>query len=400
VVQRYGAGVAGGAESLTRMLAEQLSARGDDVSVLTSCAVDYRTWRDDFTPGITVEAGVTVHRLSVPKTRDAERFGALSARTIGRQPPALVQQAWMREQGPVPERFVEHLGALASHSDVAMFMTYLYPTTYFGIRSVSSQVPTILHPTAHDELPMRIPLIRENFDHATGLAYSTPEEQALVETRFRPTATSSVIGIGFDPSPPTGDAERFRSTFGLGTDPYLLYMGRIDPNKAADEAIELVRSYRRLRGSRLRLVLVGQPAMEIPDDDGIAVTGFVDDSVRWDALAGSVALLQPSYQESFSMVVAESWTAGVPGLVQGRCDVLAGLAERSGGALAYSDGREFVASVDLLLESADLRTEMGRRGRQHVLDNFTWDVVMERYESLIEASVDSFAASKPPSRRR
>jgi glycosyltransferase involved in cell wall biosynthesis len=134
--------------------------------------------------------------------------------------------------------------------------------------------------------------------------------------------------------------------------------------------------------------------MAVPDDEGIVVTGFVDDAVRWDALAGCAALLQPSYQESFSMVLAEAWTAAVPGLVQGRCDVLAGLARRSRGALVYTNGREFTAAVDVLLDSETLRRELGAHGRQHVLDNFTWDQVMDRYDSLTEAAIASFSASE------
>jgi glycosyltransferase involved in cell wall biosynthesis len=246
---------------------------------------------------------------------------------------------------------------------------------------------------------MRLPLIRSNFDHVTAIAYSTPEEQALVERRFRPNTISSVIGIGFDTDPPAGDGAKFRAAYGLGSDPYLLFLGRIDPNKAADEAVELVRTYRRARDSNLRLVLVGEPAVELPDDDGIVVTGFVDDAVRWDALDGCTALLQPSYQESFSMVLAEAWSAGVSGLVQSQCDVLAGFAERSRGALAYSGVREFVTCVDLLLDQSDLRSELGRNGQRHVQENFTWSAVMNRYESLLLASVDAFTSARAASCR-
>jgi hypothetical protein len=66
VVPRYGAQVIGGAEYGARMLAERLARRpGWTVEVLTTCALDARTWADELPAGTTVEAGVPVHRFPV-----------------------------------------------------------------------------------------------------------------------------------------------------------------------------------------------------------------------------------------------------------------------------------------------------------------------------------------------
>ncbi len=52
-VPRYGAEVVGGAETLCRLLAENLAAHGTPVEVLTTCAVDHFTWADHHPEGTT-----------------------------------------------------------------------------------------------------------------------------------------------------------------------------------------------------------------------------------------------------------------------------------------------------------------------------------------------------------
>ena len=73
VVQRYGAGVAGGSEMHCRQLAERLSAH-HDVTVLTTCARDYVTWQNAFPAGESLEGRVRVHRFPVAHPRNLKAF--------------------------------------------------------------------------------------------------------------------------------------------------------------------------------------------------------------------------------------------------------------------------------------------------------------------------------------
>jgi len=115
------------------------------------------------------------------------------------------------------------------------------------------------------------------------------------------------------------------------------------------------------------------------------VTGFVeDDAVRNSAIAGALALAQPSYFESFSMVLAEAFAQSRPALVQRRCSVLLGHARRSNAALPYAGFAEFEAALDLLRERGALADEMGRNGRRYVEATYTWDLVLDRYEALLD----------------
>ena len=65
VVQRYGLEVNGGAEQHARWLAERLAATAD-VTVLTTCALDYITWADHYPAGEETINGLSLIHISEP----------------------------------------------------------------------------------------------------------------------------------------------------------------------------------------------------------------------------------------------------------------------------------------------------------------------------------------------
>jgi glycosyltransferase involved in cell wall biosynthesis len=248
-------------------------------------------------------------------------------------------------------------------------------------------VPTLLHSTAHDEPPLRLSIFEEVLRAPDEFVFLTPEEGELVHERFPSSPPGEVVGIGMETSNP-GDADSFRRGFGLGTDPYLLYVGRVDPAKGAAELIDYFVAYKNRNpksrdGADLRLVLLGERLIDVPDRSDIIVTGFVDEATRDAALAGTLALVHPSYFESFAMVLTEAFAQRRPALVQGRCAVLNGHAHRSGAALPYNGFAEFEAAVDTLLASPDLADALGRAGRRYIEREYDWDVVMARYERVL-----------------
>lgn len=385
VVQRYGHEVAGGAELHCRQFATRLAQRGHRVEALTSCAVSYVDWADHYPPGLSEVDGVGVHRLPVSRPRNARLFRSLDARTVwGRKPvPLYLQEEWMRLQGPELPGLRPWLADHAPAYDVVVFFTYLYFTTWAGLPVASTRTATVLHPTAHDEPPLALPLFDTTFRHPTAFAFSTEEERALVERRFHIRPLHDLIGIGFDLDA-EGDGARFRSRYGLADDPYLLFVGRIDPGKGSDELFEHFRTFKERNPGPLRLVVVGEPVKPLPPHPDVVVTGFVDDATKNDAYAGASAFVQPSYFESFSMVLSEAWVHRLPALVQGHCDVLVGQARRSDGALPYRGYEQFETALRLLVDRPAVGRALGERGRRYVESRYQWETVMERYERLLQ----------------
>jgi glycosyltransferase involved in cell wall biosynthesis len=386
VVQRYGREVAGGAEQLCRMYGPRLAARGHDVHVLTTCARSYVDWANFYPPGTEVMDGVTVTRLPVRRARDHDVFGVLQHRVMaGRKPvPWFLQQEWMRQQGPEVDGLAPWLEENVSSYDLAEFFTYLYYTTWAGLPVAARRVPTILHPNAHDEPPILLPLFDPVFRHARALGLLTVEELDLIRHRFRIRRPCSVLGVGVDLEPP-GDEAAFRASLpGLGERPYLLYVGRVDPHKGSDELFDQFSAYQQRRRSPLALVFLGEPVKPVPAHPDVFVTGFVTDEVRWSALRGCLALAVPSYFESFSMVLTEAWSVSKPALVQGHCAVLDGQARRSGGAIPYRGYAELEAALDRLLADDAVAGELGQAGRRYVEGTYRWEDVLDRYERLLE----------------
>ena len=391
VVPRYGTEVAGGAETAARMLAERLIGGGWQVDVLTTCAQDAMTWEDAYPPGTVDVNGVTVHRFRSRAGRDPG-FHPYSGRLLTAAGQATMEEAdtWIDLQGPICPDVVD--AAVASDADVVAFYPYLYYPTVRGLPLVGDR--GVLHAAAHDEAPIRLPVFPPVFEAAAGLVFHTYGERALVQQLFAVAATPQVVlGLGIDQRP--GDAGAARAATGLADRPYLACVGRVDDQKGCGALWRAFLAYKERRPGPLALVFAGQVVDRPPDHPDLVVTGPVDEAAKWGLLAGSTALVSPSAMESFSLVVVEAWSAGVPVLVNGRCEATVEHCVRSGGGLWFRGYAEFEAALDRLTGDAALRRALVERGRRYVAANFEWPVVLDRYRRFLAGVVDRAAAGRP-----
>ena len=73
-----------------------------------------------------------------------------------------------------------------------------------------------------------------------------------------------------------------------------------------------------------------------------------------------------------------------PVLVHNDCEVTKNFVQTNNGGLYFSDYFEFEGAVDYILEHEDVAKVMGEQGRQYVLDNFAWDVIVNKYIKFFE----------------
>ena len=222
----------------------------------------------------------------------------------------------------------------------------------------------VLHPTVHDEPALRFSIFDQLFRAPDAFALSTPEEIDLIARRFHVDPVGAVIGIGVEHDTRRCTAVSASSGRRVGDAPYLLYVGRVDEGKGA---VELYRNFVRVQAatnpSDLQLVYLGER-----DRDAARASRRARDRLRRRRRArqrpspARSRSSQPSYFESFSMILTEAFAQGRPALVQARSEVLIGHAVRSSAAIPYADAAEFEAALGLLEHRAGLADALGANG--------------------------------------
>lgn len=168
-----------------------------------------------------------------------------------------------------------------------------------------------------------------------------------------------------------------------GRSGYLIWFGRITPNKGLREAVSAARI------AKARLRIVGT----IEDDAYFNehAAPFLDDRITYEghlggpALAGMVgraraAIVTPMWDEPFGLVAAEAMAAGVP-------------------VIAFDRGamREVLGNCGELVEAGDVNALARAMARAHTLDgsicrervhgNFSVERMIERYEAIYARAI-------------
>jgi glycosyltransferase involved in cell wall biosynthesis len=409
IVQRYGAEILGGSEYHCRLVAERLATR-HDVEVLTTCARDYITWKNEYPEGTDRIRGVTVRRFGNAHTRDIEAFNQYSEWIFSHEHTREDEMKWLEMQGPWCPALLEYLKRHHRSYDALIFFTYLYAPTVLGMEVDPGR--SILVPTAHDEPAIRLGLYKDLFRLPAAVAYNTEVERNFLKSTFEiRTIAEETVGCGVDllqgehdggASPAAGEDEDtdsetvdllaqlksrgvpFRRRHRLYED-FLLYGGRIDAGKGCEELLEYFTSYKEHDGHAL-LVLMGVKLMQLPEVPWVKFAGLLSERERLQALEAATVVVVPSPYESLSLLALEAMAVGTPVLCNGRSEVLVEHCLKSNAGLYYENRDEFIECTKLLLSDERLRRAMGRNGKEYVKRNYRWDVILAKYDRLIAAA--------------
>lgn len=191
----------------------------------------------------------------------------------------------------------------------------------------------------------------------------------------------------------TGDANRFREQFSIGSSKrILLFLSRITPKKGLVMLVKAIDSIRE-DFADWQLVIAGIDEFDHKKDvellvkelnleDSIKIIGSLFDQSKNDAFAASELFILPSHSEGSPMVVLDSLAAGVPVITTK--------------ASSWSDLNEFncgwwtdinTSSIaNALKEAAKLSTgelrRMGENGKKLIESNYTWPRLAQKTLNL------------------
>ena len=381
VVPRYGAEILGGAETLARGLAEILvAADAAEVEVFTTCVKNHITWKNELPSGRTEINGVSVHRFPVDEQlRNVQRYTELHHRLISNQPLSLTEQYdWIDNGAHCPEMYA-HLAEQGDDFDFLIFIPYLMPTTYYG--TAIHPAKSILWPCFHDEIYAYLKPTGDMVRSCLGVMFNTYPEMRLARRLYGLHPGEAVVGFGLDGY--EADSRRFRQEHKLDR-PILLYSGRLEGGKNVPLLIHYFIEYQKKNATPWKLVLMGE-GEPVPSHPDIVPIGFRQGQEKLDAYAAANLLCQPSVNESFSIVIMESWLSSVPILVHADCAVTRFHAVTSNGGLYFQTYEEFEGILNLLLKDEELRKTLGEQGKTYVTTKYAWSAVLERFMEALDA---------------
>lgn len=411
ITPRYGAELTSGAEHACRLLAQQVSER-HDVEVLTTCARDPQTWKNEYAEGSDRVRGVLVRRFVVGQAHDRQAFRQFSDRVFASPHSRADELEWVRRLGPWSPGLIEHLTRQHRSYDALVFFSLLHPTTVHGLPIAPDR--SVLFPYVQLQPALRFTLCQELLSMARGVGYVSATERRLVRSYIGAmTQADEVVGIGIDPPPqqtyprhqqdPADDIapdddiateapvaeETYLSTRGVpfrrrhrlyGS--FALYGGRIDADNGCEEMLEYFDTYAQ-GDPDTSLVLLGVKMMKVPDEPYVRMAGVLPDRERMVAYEAADVTIAPASNDLIAQPLLESMAVGTAVLTSAANDAAVEHCRRANGGLYYANRDEFAEAMRVVMTNKRLRDQLGDNGRRYVQQNYRWESVLGRFDRLV-----------------
>jgi len=188
-----------------------------------------------------------------------------------------------------------------------------------------------------------------------------------------------------------------KEKFGLNGEDYLLWMGRLTPEKRVDW---LIKAFKEIKGTmpNLKLVIAGGSSATdeyvkglkkfVGDDERIIFTGYVAGQEKEELFSNALLFTLPSYLEGLPIVLLEAMSYELPCLVSNISPHREVINEGVNGFLFKSNSfSDFVKKLERLLENSERLGNIGENARRKVEKEYNWDDVVRKTEEIYQELV-------------
>lgn len=393
VIPWYGDDIKGGAERECNFLAHSLNKIGVDVEVLTTCVKDASAdrGRNTLESGVHWESGICVRRFRVKK-QNLQKFIPVNLKIYNGGTVTQEEEEIYFSEDINSHDMYEYIRLNKDSYRCFIFIPYMYGPTYNGSKECPDNC--IMIPCLHAESYAYMRKTKEMIERMKGIIFLSEPERELARRLFDiSNIKTAVLGAGIDTGWELGcNGERFRCKYGINNE-FIIFAGRKDSGKKADELLEFFCRYIEVNPYRkIDLVFIGGGNLKIPNKylNRIHDLGFISVEDKHDAFSAAAFLCNPSYFESFSLVIMESWLVKRPVLVSEYCQVTTNFCLETNGGLYFKDFLTFAGAVDYLLDNEMVANKMGENGYRYVMENFTDNIIAHKYIEFVEDCLECF----------
>jgi glycosyltransferase involved in cell wall biosynthesis len=414
VFPTFGADLTSGSEYYEYMLTKTLIEQGVEVDVLTTTSrrVQPRSafssgWSHDYASGRECAPdGITIHRapvsFSMPTALgdavsrvmfrrwrlEERRYGCMMRGSVHRvdhfhrralSRPALYDGLMLLARGPNSIRLLMMAAALMRPCDVVL-VGFLPFALVWQITRLARMLgkPVVVLPLFHpDDVYHHFAAHYRALARADAVLAQTAYTADLLK-RLIPAANPVEVGAGVDDVTfgQAGCGERFRDKYGLHGKKIVLFVGRKEPSKRYDLAVEAIDL---IDDERIKLVMIGRDVDARPvTSTNTLYLGPLARGDLHDAYEACEVLVLPSEHESFGIVFLEAWMRRKPVIGNRACAPVASVIRDGRDGYLCSDGEEFAGKIVTLICNSSLAAALGNAGHERVMARHTWTAVARK----------------------
>ncbi len=197
----------------------------------------------------------------------------------------------------------------------------------------------------------------------------------------------------------TADGLSLRRKFGWENFPVVVFVGQQAAHKGIDTLYHAMRLvWRQLPEARLIVAGGRTPysshldtvldSFSTQERDKIQLITNFEESAKPEIFAAGDIFVSPSGYESFGITFIEAWAAGKP-VISCRSGAIPAVIEewQDGLLVAYQNVPQLACAILELLTDQRYREQLGQRGRDKVLAQYTWDIAVARFRGAYESVI-------------